>query len=78
MATKKQGVLDFFVAAAKSQKLTQKFLDVYYKKGATAADLKKWFKDNGYDGATTADCEKMLETLKIAGGTLPCTFNTKY
>jgi len=77
MATKK-GVLDFFVDAAKSEKLTKKFLDVYYKPRATAGDLHKWFLGNGYDGATTADCEKMMETLKEAGGKLPCDFATRY
>ena len=77
MATKK-GVLDFFVDAAKSEKLTNKFLEVYYKKGATAEDLHKWFLGNGYDGATTADCEKMMETLKEAGGKLPCNFTAQY
>ncbi len=59
MREETKGFIDFILAAEQSMELTQGFL-----KAKTAAKLKKFFKENGYEGIGDEECAKIIKAVK--------------
>jgi len=68
--TKKQerkDLVDFITDGSQNTVLYQSFIDTLEKQGASAEDLFEFFKKEGYNGVSPADCDKFLSHLRGVG-----------